>query len=217
MRAVRSRTLFCFFLLFLVLFFILSFSRFCWLFQWLCHWSVLSCHAACGGHRLPRPSFASCCSSRLCRPGSHDFALCLSPVGLNPSTNAVDGTKNHRPHKSRSWRSAAQSRWYKRMYRRCTNVMDGTRECIDVAPCSGNNNDNDRSFSQLPAHNALTCREGPECLGSGPSLVGAGNSLDAKKKVFRSDLVPPPHGCCFWTSVLVVVALVLRCFQLSML
>ena len=70
--------------------------------------------------------------------------------------------------------------------------MDGTRECIDVAPCSGNDNDNDRSFSQLPVHKALTCREGPECLGSGPSLVGAGNSLDAKKRCSAQISAPSP-------------------------
>ena len=123
------------------------------LFQWLFHWSVLSCHAASCGHRLPRPSIASCCSSRRCQPGSHDFALRVSFVGLNPSINVMDGTKI----------TVSTSQEVDVLRPR----VDGTRECVDVAPCSGN--DNDHSFSQLPVHKALTCPQGWSAWAAAPS------------------------------------------------
>ena len=48
------------------------------------------------------------------------------------------------------------------------------------------------SCSQPTVHQALTCPQGPVCLGRGPSRVGEGSSLNAQKliKVLRSDLLP---------------------------
>ena len=46
---------------------------------------------------------------------------------------------------------------------------------------NGNGNDDDRSFSQLPVHKALTCPAGQSAWAVPPSLFGEGNSLNAQK------------------------------------
>ena len=87
-------------------------------------------------------------------------------------------------------------------------------KCLSTK-CADNDNEHDHSICQLSVHKALTCSEGQECVGLGPSLVGE-KKLVPYSGCSCSDLPPlrMKWNLCavFGGGLLAVVVLVFRRF-----